>query len=199
MIATELEQGMISGLMEVSKAELGSDYLVPHDFEETIGSDSDFCFVAMDGGEPIGFAICNILGPDRIDPVLHLDDPERGILLGSCPVGYIASVSVDDRSKGRGAGSVMVSRCMEEFAARGVDVVCAMAWKSVTGRVNIAKVLERNGLRAVKEVFGYWNDPRAFPDGHDCPVCGNPCSCSAVLYVDGAHTSMFPSTESQKD
>ncbi len=192
-----LEECQISKLLRISAAELGSDYLDRGDFEKALEGGDRFCFVASLDDRPIGFAICDMLGPGDVDPELHLDGADREALLSLCPVGYIASVSVDDSHKGCGAGTAMLRRCMEELERRKAGVICAMAWKSVRGTVNIARPLERLGLVAVREVQGYWNDPRAFPNGHDCPVCGNPCSCSAMLFVDEGHTSMFLSTDEQ--
>lgn len=171
-------------LMEISMAELGSDYLEDDDFLMTLDSEDDFCFVALDEGRPIGFAICNVFGREKVDPILHMPDgKERDEILTYGRIGYLASVAVLDSAKRKGAGKLLVAASEEEFDRRGVDVSCAMAWKSVDGTVNISKVVERAGMVEVAEFQGYWNDPRAFPDGHDCPVCGNPCSCSAVYYL----------------
>ena len=171
-------------LMEISKAELGSDYLEGDDFLMTLGSKDDFCLVAVDETGPIGFAICNVFGKEGVDPILHMPDcPERDEMLSIGRIGYLASVAVLDSAKGKGAGTLLVDAAEREFDRRRVDASCAMAWKAVQGYVNIAKVVERAGMTAVAEYQGYWNDPRAFPNGHDCPVCGNPCKCSAVFYL----------------
>lgn len=171
-------------LMEISMAELGSDYHEEEDFLMTLCSDDDFCLVAVDDTGPVGFTICNVLGTDRMDSILHMPDcPERDEILGFGRVGYLAAVSVSDSAKRRGIGKLLVGEAEKEFDRRHVDVSCAMAWKSVDRTVNIAKVLQSAGMEAVAEFKGYWDDPRAFPNGHDCPVCGNPCKCSAVLYL----------------
>lgn len=171
-------------LMEISRAELGSDYLEEEDFLMTQTSKDDFCLVAIDETGPIGFTICNVFGKEKVDPILHMPDgPERDEILGYERIGYLASVAVADSAKRKGAGKLMVAAAEREFDRRRVDVSCAMAWKSVSGTVNISEVLKRAGMEEVKEFSGYWNDPRAFPNGHDCPVCGNPCSCSAVYFL----------------
>lgn len=171
-------------LMEISMAELGSDYLEEEDFLMTLTSKDDFCLVAIDETGPIGFTICNVFGKEKVDPILHMPDgPERDEIMKCDKIGYLASVAVLDSAKRKGAGKLMVDAAEREFDRRRVDVSCAMAWKSVDGTVNIAKVVERAGMKEVAEFAGYWNDPRAFPNGHDCPVCGNPCSCSAVYYL----------------
>ena len=57
-------------LMEISKAELGSDYLEDDDFLMTLGSTDDFCLVAVDETGPSGFPICNVLGKEGGDPLI---------------------------------------------------------------------------------------------------------------------------------
>jgi len=66
--------------------------------------------------------------------------------------------------------------------SRSVDIICAMAWKSVDGTINIESILRRMGMTPQIEIPGYWNQMVNSPGGHDCPVCGRPCKCSAVLY-----------------
>ncbi len=179
-----LRESDIPYLMPIAAAELGSDYLEESDFTDVLDSDEDFCFVASFDDTPIGFIICNVLGQDRCDRVLHMPDCSfRDEVLGLKEVGYYASESIDDRYKGKGAGGLLIEASRKEFERREVKFTCAMAWKSVYGTVNIDTLLRRVGLLPETEFLGYWNDPREFPNGHDCPVCGNPCSCSAVYYV----------------
>ena len=177
-----LSAGYVPDLMPVAKAELGPDYLTEDSFLDVIDAENDFCKVALMDGRPVGFSICNVLYRDGIDPEMRLPDcPGRDRLMESAPVGYINAVSVSDAVKGHGAGYKMMDACLAEFAARGVTTACALAWKSVTGVTNIGHILERHGLESVMELKGYWND--LHPDEDICPVCGNPCRCSAVLYI----------------
>ena len=183
-IITYFVEDYLSKLMEISMAELGSDYLEDEDFLMTLTSKDDFCLVAIEESGPVGFAICNVFGKDKVDPILHMPDgPERDEIMEYDRIGYLASVAVLDSAKRKGIGKKLVEAAEREFDRRRVDVSCAMAWKSVDGTVNISKVVELYGMVEVAEFQGYWNDPRAFPNGHDCPVCGNPCSCSAVYYL----------------
>jgi ribosomal protein S18 acetylase RimI-like enzyme len=184
IVVVDLSEEHIPYLMEISSVELGSDYLKEEDFRNTLTSEDDFCLVAVDGTVPLGFALCNIFGKEKVDSILHMPDgPERDEILGYGRVGYLSSVAVSDSVKKKGIGKSIVAESEREFDRRKVDVSCAMAWKSVDGTVNISKVVEGVGMKEVAEFKGYWNDPRVFPDGHNCPVCGNPCKCSAVYYL----------------
>ncbi len=184
MIVRLLEREDIPYLMKISMAELGSDYLDVSDFEDALEGTWSFCYVGEYDGKPSGFIIGNIFGPEMVDEILHMPDGKfRDEALSYSKVGYYASEAIDDSVKGKGLGMKLILKCRERFEESGVEMACAMAWKSVTGKVNIDGILRKIGLEPEVEFLGYWDDPRAFPNGHDCPVCGNPCKCSAVYYI----------------
>ena len=108
-------------LMEISMAELGSDYLDEEDFLMTLTSEDDFCLVAVDETGPIGFAICNVFGKEKVDPILHMPDgPERDEILECGSIGYLASVAVLDSAKRKGAGKLLVAASEREFDRRKI-------------------------------------------------------------------------------
>jgi len=169
--------------LRISLVELGSDYLDESDFTDAIDSDSQFCNVAVEDGKVLGFAICQVFGPEGESEYLGLPDcPERDLVLSSNRIGLLDSVSVDDSCKGRGIGSMICSRCVDDFIEMGCDMACAMAWKSYTGRTNIAGVLTKLGMQETISIQGYWNRMVDSPEGHDCPECGAPCKCYGVFW-----------------
>ena len=181
-----IEAGDIPQALEISYTELGSDYLDEHDFLETIGSEDRFCMVAIEDGEVAGFAICRVFGPELEPEVLGLPDcPERDAVLSSHLTGILDSVSVSPKHKGRGIGTEMCRECVEEMESRGCGTVCAMAWKSFSGRTNIAGILKGMGLKETVSIQGYWNRMVDSPEGHHCPECGAPCRCYGVFWYRG--------------
>ena len=124
------------------------------------------------------------------------DCPERDLVMSTSLTGLLDSVAVSADFKGKGIGTELGRRCIEEMRARGCGIVCAMAWKNIHGVTNIAKVLERLGLRetvaiqgywnlGLREtvaIQGYWNQMVDSPEGHDCPICGAPCRCWGVFW-----------------
>jgi len=173
----------IPNALEVSRSTLGTDYLTENDFLETINSASAFCKVVTYNRQFAGFAICQIFGPDKVDDMLHLpDSPERDAFLSKVRIGLFDSSAVRKDLQGLGIGTELFSACLKEFENREADIICAMAWKCVDGTVNIEGILKKMGLSPHLEIQGYWNQMVDSPGGHDCPVCGRPCKCSAVLY-----------------
>ena len=164
--------------VEISKRQLGVDYLDDGDFEDAMSDSGQFCVVAEEGGRVAGFSICQVFGPELEGEKLMLPDcPERDLVMSTPLTGLLDSVAVSADFKGKGIGTELGRRCIEEMRARGCGIVCAMAWKNIHGVTNIAKVLERLGLRETVAIQGYWNLMVDSPEGHDCPICGAPCRC----------------------
>jgi len=171
-------------VLNIAATELGSDYLTEQDFLEVLDADDGFCMISITDNIVSGFSICKIFGPDKIDEMLALPDcGERNALNTHRTIGLLDSVAVAQEMKGKGIGSELIDVCCKELAARGADVLCAMAWKDVNGNANIGNLLKKTGMSPSIEIMGYWNRFVASPEGHDCPVCGRPCKCSAVLYM----------------
>jgi ribosomal protein S18 acetylase RimI-like enzyme len=179
----DLTEADIPNALEVSFSELGTDYLAEKDFLETINSYSAFCKVVTYDRQFAGFAICQVFGPDKVDYMLRLpDSQERNDLLSKEKIGLFDSTAIRKDLRGLGLGTELSMACSAEFESRDVDLICAMAWKSIDGTINVEGILRKMGMTPKLEIPGYWNGMVDSPGGHDCPVCGRPCKCSAVLY-----------------
>ena len=176
----------IPNALDVSKEALGADYLTENDFLEAVNSPSSFCKVVTYNRQFAGFAICQIFGPDKVDEMLHLpSSPDKDKFLSRERIGLFDSMAIQKSLQGLGLGTEVSAACLREFESRNVDIICAMAWKSVDGTVGIEGILRKMGMNPHLEIPGYWNQMVDSPGGHDCPVCGRPCKCSAVLYYKG--------------
>ncbi|MDY0293464.1 MAG: hypothetical protein RBQ77_02680 [Candidatus Methanomethylophilaceae archaeon] len=179
-----LEPGDVPRVMGISVAELGPDYLSERRFLEAMDSAGCFCNVATEDGEAVAFALCRLFGPDSIGEAMGLPaSPELERLSGLEAIGLLDSVSVLDSMKGRGIGTRISEISFRQLAEGGARAVCAMAWRTVAGRTNIAGTLEGLGMRESLSIEGYWNGRVDTPGGHMCPVCGAPCGCYGVLYT----------------
>jgi hypothetical protein len=142
-----------------------------------------FCNVASADGVPVGFAVCRMFPPEEEPDALGLPDcPERDEVMRQRKIGLLDSVSIKEGMKGRGIGTLLCGRSAEEMLAGGCTMICAMAWKSVSGKTNIAGVLTGMGLSETIALRGYWNRMVSSPGGHNCPICGAPCQCFGVFW-----------------
>ena len=116
--------------VEISKRQLGVDYLDDGDFEDAMFDPGQFCVVAEEDGRVAGFSICQVFGPELEGEKLMLPDcPERDMVMSTPLTGLLDSVAVSADFKGKGIGTELGRRCIEEMRARGCGIVCAMAWK----------------------------------------------------------------------
>ena len=173
----------IPAVLEISLKELGSDYLDENDFLDALEDPEQFCNVAVVGGVPAGFAVCRMFPPEEEPDALMLPDcPERDEVMRQKRIGLLDSVSIKEEMKGMGIGTIMCRRSAEEMLAEGCTMICAMAWKSVFGKTNIAGILSRMGMSETIALQGYWNRMVSSPEGHHCPICGAPCRCFGVFW-----------------
>ena len=178
-----LAEAEIPNALDVSRSELGSDYLSEKDFLETINSSSAFCKVVTYSRQFAGFAICQIFGSDLVEKMLHLpDSSEKDRFQNKERIGLFDSSAVIKEYQGLGLGTELLEACIKEFESRNTQIICAMGWKSIDGSINVDGILKKAGFSPSIEIPGYWNQMVDSPGGHDCPVCGRPCKCSAVLY-----------------
>ena len=183
MFARNLSMNEIFNALEISERELGRDYLTKNDFLGAVNSNSSFCKVISYNRQLAGFAICQMFGPDNVDKMLHLpDSPSKERFLSKERIGLFDSIAVSKDLRGFGLGTKLSAACLKEFISKDVDTICAMAWKSIDGTINIEGILRRMDMTPQIEIPSYWNQMVDSPGGHDCPVCGRPCKCSAVLF-----------------
>lgn len=179
-----LAEGDIPNALELADLHLGVDYLKEEDFMRAINSPTCFCRVISFNRQFTGFALCQIFGPDEIDGMLHIPDgPQKDRLLTKKKIGLLDAMTIREDSRHIGIGAELARFCYDEFVRRDVDEICALAWKHTDGAIPADSVLKKMGLSPSIEIPGYWNLKVDSPEGHNCPICGAPCKCSAVLYT----------------
>ena len=182
-VIEDLRKEHIVQMLEISKVEFGIDYLYEKDLLDCIGKDDVFCRVAALDGSVIGFCICRLFGPEKVDEELKLPGSEaRDTMMSFRRIGLLDAITLRSDMQGRGYGSRLAKDCYDRMLSKGADVVCAMAWKSVRGTTNAKRLLENLGMKADIEIQGYWNLMVDSPEGHHCPHCDPPCKCYGVLY-----------------
>ena len=179
----DLSEEHIPQALEISKAEFGIDYLFEKDFLDYIEKDDIFCKVALLDDTVVGFCMCRMFGPEKVDEELKLpESKERDMMMSFRRIGLLDAITLRSDMQGHGYGTVLAKESYDEMLAHGADCVCAMAWKSIRGTTNAKRLLENLGMRSSIEIQGYWNLMVDSPEGHHCPHCDPPCKCYGVLY-----------------
>ncbi|MCF8033896.1 MAG: GNAT family N-acetyltransferase [Desulfarculaceae bacterium] len=182
----DLAEEHLPGVLAICRQELGEDYHGEEDFRRCLSSERRFCQVALDErGQVRGFAVALALGPEPAHEFLKLPaSPARDRLLTAEKIGILDAAAIAPEAQGGGLGRLLVRALYQKLLSRGAGVVCAMAWRTVDGHTNAAKLLEENGFVEELSIQGYWNRVVDSPEGHHCPVCPEPpCQCHGVLYL----------------
>ncbi|MBQ5824059.1 MAG: GNAT family N-acetyltransferase [Clostridia bacterium] len=96
-------------------------------------------------------------------------------------IGYLATVATKEGFTGLGIATVLVDKSLENMKDNGITHFISTAWKHY-GVINIGSVLENAGFRKEEEIPNYWYDA-SIKEKFQCPHCGNPCTCSCVIYT----------------
>ena len=183
MDIVDLSAEHIPQALEISKVEFGTDYLFEKDFMDCIGKEDVFCRVAVLGDVVIGFCICRLFGPEKVDEELKLpESKERDYMMSFRRIGLLDAITLRADMQGHGYGMMLARDCYERMLSMGADAVCAMAWKSIRGTTNAKRLLENLGMKESIAIQGYWNLMVDSTEGHHCPHCDPPCKYYGVLY-----------------
>ena len=176
-----LEEGQIEALMQISRVQLGQDFLSEAQLRRYLNSPTHFCQVVLEQGQVLGFSLMQI---GDCPTVAQAFKGEKAWFLrhfgAYSRLAYRALTAVAKEAEGRGLASLLVKTGLDFLSTR-VEVVVCDAWKSE--RVHIGRVLERCGYGLIKEVPDYWaTESQAL--GYRCANCGAPpCRCTGVIYA----------------
>lgn len=94
----------------------------------------------------------------------------------------IKSIVVDEKFRGNGIGTELVKHAIQMLEKKGVKGFYAFAWVSKQNGCQMQGMLESLGFKPVTRFDEFWLDDSA-RQHYDCPVCGHPCHCAALLFV----------------
>jgi GNAT superfamily N-acetyltransferase len=150
---------------------LGKNYLREDDF---MGPESQV-LVACLNNDPVGFLLCRIT-PSPADYIANL--PEY-LCLETATV-ILKSLVVKRTFRNKGIGKALIGYAVETFQNTH-HLFLTEVWKG-PGKPNTEDVIRSFNFLPVQQRPKHWYYD-SLNRGYECPVCGNPCECSAVLFV----------------
>lgn len=171
-----------SQILHMADCELGKNYLDLSDLALFADKNSlSMCKIAKSGNKVIGFATSFVISVKDLQQQIHLTAKNLPkFVKASEQICMIKTVVVDGNYQGKGVGYALIESLLTEWHSAGINDFACIAWKSKDG-INIKGLLESFGFTAYTEIKDYWKEDST-NEGFDCPVCGNPCHCSAVIY-----------------
>ncbi|MDQ6691482.1 MAG: GNAT family N-acetyltransferase [Candidatus Dormibacteraeota bacterium] len=135
-------------------------------------------FIRHDGGLAAA-AIARVLVPEDADYYRPFGSPVEDLFTGHT-VGSLEALAVRPSDRRRGLGARLVRARLAWLAEHGCDRVVAVSWLS--GRAGTSAPLYRRlGFKEGDIAINFYLE-ESRTDGWSCPVCGNPCRCSAQLF-----------------
>jgi diaminopimelate decarboxylase len=175
-----LSQSFIDPILKIADQQLGNGFLNREFLSSYINNNERYCQLALDGETVVGFSLMEIGNCTEIASKFKSGSYWFLEYFSAYEqIGYRSLTAVSADFEGRGIASLLVEKGLELLSGK-VEVVVCDAWKSETNF--IGNILERNGYEPVREIPFYWNSD-SIKTGYSCKACGNPCSCTAVIYA----------------
>lgn len=169
-------------VIKIADVQLGDDYLTKERLQKTLDKDlTDEILVAVENATDsvVAFCLYKQISYDEATKICQ-GNKLRNLMFAE-NIGYVATVATKEEFKHLGIATALVKRCLDDLRNDGVTCFISTAWKHA-GITNIASVLESHGFIREFEMPKYWYES-SLREGYSCPRCGNPCTCSCVLYT----------------
>ena len=178
--------------LDVLQGELGGNYISREFFETYLSRNEHFsgkiALIAknVETYRIVGTLIAEIVTPETFEASFL--DAYASVLkypaiqpLRFHRTGLIKSVAVPSQFQRQGIGTSLVSDALKKLSAYGAEHFYALGWVSKKG-CHIQNTLESLGFKYIDQLEQFW-----FKDSlehkYSCPSCGNPCVCSARLFI----------------
>lgn len=178
---------------------LGDQYVTAGEVRRLIEDDESECLIATTSVDDslVGVVTGSLIAGPELESALPVGQEN---LLHRVPaarhaerVGLIRSVAVHPSAEGRGTATLLVGGMMRVLKELNADILLCIGWKPADG-CHIAGVLTVSGFAPVLEVDDFWLlDSQAAE--YDCPSCGNPCRCAAVVFARAANAGITPRSQ----
>lgn len=170
-----------SSISPIADVQLGKDYLTRQIFSSCLKSNNNInCLVAddADNNSICGFAIFKLIDKKELKSITKGHDIEQ--LCFEDSIGYLRTIAVAPEYTNQGIASHLAKNILDYFKNNNIKCIISTAWKHA-GIINISSILEHLGFDKVIEIPNYWHED-SIKEGFMCPQCGNPCTCSCVIY-----------------
>lgn len=172
-------------ILSISSDTLGEGYVESLlEKNENTGKKGTLLIVARVGRDTVGYCFAYRVQQSDWNTIIKGRDVRLPIdvrhALEAGHLGIIQTLAVHPDFQGCGIGSALLNEAIDRLMNRGLKRFISLAWKSSSG-INIKSLLERSGFKPIVEIEEFWTDD-SLKSGFECPECGHPCKCAAVLY-----------------
>ncbi len=95
--------------------------------------------------------------------------------------GILKTMAVDRNHRHNGIGNKLFQDALINLQKNNVTKVIGIEWKQTPSKITIEKFLLENNFVLEFEIKEFWKKD-SIQKNYMCPVCGNPCLCTAQIY-----------------
>lgn len=172
---SELEQAVA-----LLNSGLGEGYYTLNQMSDALLNEKgSFLLVAMLNADLAGVFFGEVSRPDNESPVIT-KVRNAGFVLPTCYIGLMRGLLVSAKYRNAGVGNALFVSSITEFVKRDVHCLVGTLWNHPQNAVKTFFL--NNGFAFLGQVTRFWwADSVQYQFA--CPVCGNPCQCSASIYL----------------
>jgi ribosomal protein S18 acetylase RimI-like enzyme len=93
----------------------------------------------------------------------------------------LKTIVTDTKQRKQGVGTELISSFIRSSFEEGYEQIDCVVWKYKDSENGIEKLLLKKGFRQTEIITDYWLEESRLT-GFYCPVCGNPCRCTAAIF-----------------
>lgn len=173
-ITDKQEDWLKDQVIAIANSQLGKGYLLLGDLDNYIENNKHSVLVEFAGDEVKGFCLVSVLSfaeaANKLRKSVNIDEP----------IGYISMVATLEKHKREGIASKLVEAGVEFLKGKSCKSLVIVTWKSPISNA-MQNLVEKLKFQREFKVDNYWY-MSSLQEGYECPECGNPCRCSAIIY-----------------
>lgn len=154
---------------------LGGDYITNEQLKGYIKD--GVCMGAFEGKKIVGIVAGEKM---KRDEVKQHNNEFTNLHLPLKTTGFLNGLATDRNYRHRGIGRTLTYLSVNELKILGCTTIFIESW--VSGMKDQSQELFRKqGFKEIARVPNYW-EKSSVEENFDCPVCGIPCYCDAILF-----------------
>ncbi len=174
----ETDPDEIKEIQNIADSAFGKDYFNLHSILEE-NNNNAFIHVAK-SNEITGFIYYTVLYRNELDTITTQSFPLKNALQEEI-YGLIKTEAVSPKHQKQGIGMKLFQEAISHLHKINIKVIYTVIWKQSPNIQALEKLLMKNDFHLLLEITDYWKED-SLQKKYDCPVCGNPCHCTALIF-----------------
>jgi N-acetylglutamate synthase-like GNAT family acetyltransferase len=164
-------------------AGMGNNYIDEAEFDGYLNGASDGIVLgACMDSQLSGVLLAKHLDKEAAEQFGTLAKNARSaVSLANLRLGILKSIVVKDEFRAQGIGTALSLRGIQHLKTMGCTAIIAFSWDSGEKSTS-AGMLEAVGFHRISSVKECWKED-SIRRAYNCPRCGNPCVCDAILFL----------------